>query len=156
LRRESLLVPPSAALQRICKGSGVTVFRMERPDAHGALRSPWVIKKADISPRRPRERRRVERTLEHESRILSKLVHPNIIGFRAAQARRPPRAPEARAARPLSPPPLPIAEGTRRQPLPGAGVVRLLPVHHHTVQVGRGARAPGARVCAGGRGAPAV
>ena len=32
-----------------------------------------------------RERRRVERTLEHESRLLSQMCHPNIVGFRAFQ-----------------------------------------------------------------------
>ena len=86
LRRESLLVPPSAALQRICKGSGVTVYRMDRaPDSAGNPSSPWVIKKVDVEPRLVRERRRVERTLEHESRILSHISHPHIIGFRAAQ-----------------------------------------------------------------------
>ncbi len=86
LRRDSLLVPPSTALQRICKGSGVTVYRMDRaPDSAGAPSSPWVIKKVDVEPRLVRERRRVERTLEHESQILSHIDHPHIIGFRAAQ-----------------------------------------------------------------------
>ena len=32
-----------------------------------------------------RERRRVERTLEHESCMLAAMSHPNIVGFRAAQ-----------------------------------------------------------------------
>ena len=32
-----------------------------------------------------RERRRVERTLEHESCMLASMNHPNIVGFRAAQ-----------------------------------------------------------------------
>jgi len=94
LRRESLIVPPSGALNRLCRGSGVTVYKMERsPTPCGIPRSPWVIKKADVSPLIAHELRRVERTLEHESRLLSQISHPNIVGFRAAQVRTPqPRA----------------------------------------------------------------
>lgn len=67
----------------------MTVYKMERsPDRCGAPRSPWVIKKADISPLIAHELRRVERTLEHESRLLSRISHPNIVGFRAAQVNR--------------------------------------------------------------------
>lgn len=59
---------------------------MERsPTRDGVPRSPWVIKKADISPLIAHELRRVERTLEYESRLLSEISHPNIVGFRAAQ-----------------------------------------------------------------------
>jgi hypothetical protein len=62
---------------------------MERSPARcGAPRSPWVIKKADISPLIAHELRRVERTLEHESLLLSRISHPNIVGFRAAQVKR--------------------------------------------------------------------
>ena len=64
----------------------MTVYKMERsPTRDGVPRSPWVIKKADISPLIAHELRRVERTLEYESRLLSEISHPNIVGFRAAQ-----------------------------------------------------------------------
>jgi hypothetical protein len=101
LRRESLDVPPSGALVRMCKGSGVTVYKMERSPARcGAPRSPWVIKKADISPLIAHELRRVERTLEHESCLLSRIFHPNIVGFRAAQVSRGATGSRPRAVRP--------------------------------------------------------
>lgn len=61
LRRDSLVVPSSVSLQKLCKGSGVTVYRMDRTPERGMPRSPWVLKKSDISPMLARERRRVER-----------------------------------------------------------------------------------------------
>ena len=85
LRRESLNVPPSERMVRMAQGSGVSVYRMDRSPRDGRPRSPWVIKKANVSPLLVRERRRVERTLEHESCMLSAMHHPNIVGFRAAQ-----------------------------------------------------------------------
>lgn len=85
LRRDSLVVPSSIALQKLCKGSGVTVYRMDRTPERGLPRSPWVLKKSNVSPMLARERRRVERCLEHESRMLSQMRHPNVVGFRAAQ-----------------------------------------------------------------------
>ena len=85
LRRDSLLVPASDRLVRVARGSGVSVYRMDRSPLRGEPRSPWVIKKANISPLLVRERRRVERALEHESLMLSKMRHPNLVGFRAAQ-----------------------------------------------------------------------
>lgn len=85
VRRESLLVPPSANLLRLAKGSGVSVFRVDRSPVGGVLRSPWAIKKTDVSPVLMRERRRVERSLLHETTMLSAMQHPHIIGFRAAQ-----------------------------------------------------------------------
>lgn len=85
LRRASLNVPHSERLVKVAKGSGVSVYRLERSPREGRSRSPWVIKKSDISPILARERRRVERTLEHESRLLSQMTHPNIVGFRCAQ-----------------------------------------------------------------------
>ena len=129
LRRDSLNVPASAGMVRLAKGSGVSVYRLERSPLGALPRSPWVIKKSDNSPmvvrapppplhRRPspcsladaqpptcppahlptfsssppprrgsqgRERRRVERALELESRVLSRISHPHIVGFRAAQ-----------------------------------------------------------------------
>lgn len=50
LRRESLIVPQSERLVKVGKGSGVSVYRLDRSPRHGAARSPWVIKKTDISP----------------------------------------------------------------------------------------------------------
>ena len=85
LRRESLIVPPSDRLVRVARGSGVSVYRMDRSPRGGEPRSPWVLKKACVSPLMVRERRRVERTLEHESLMLSQMCHPHIVGFRAAQ-----------------------------------------------------------------------
>ena len=125
LRRDSLHVPASAGMVRLAKGSGVSVYRLERSPLGALPRSPWVIKKSDNSPmvvRRSaasaaspafalaptcpparaahlpthlappprcdsqgRERRRVERALELESRVLSRISHPHIVGFRAAQ-----------------------------------------------------------------------
>ena len=85
LRRASLVVPPSECMVRMAQGSGVSVFRMDRSPREGRPRSPWVLKKANVSPLMVRERRRVERTLEHESLMLAAMDHPNIVGFRAAQ-----------------------------------------------------------------------
>ena len=84
-RRDSFVVPASADLVKLAEGSGVCVYRVDRSPEHGVPRSPWVIKKAEVSPLLVRERRRVERILEHESRLLSKMNHPHIVGFRAAQ-----------------------------------------------------------------------
>lgn len=85
LRRASLVVPPSECMVRMAQGSGVSVYRMDRSPREGRPRSPWVLKKANVSPLLVRERRRVERTLEHESCMLATMDHPNIVGFRAAQ-----------------------------------------------------------------------
>ena len=110
LRRQSLVVPPSAHMVHLARGSGVSVYRMNRSPREGRARSPWVIKKSEegiLVRRRPvsptparspaharpsacvcaqaRERRRVERALELESRVLSRIEHPHIVGFRAAQ-----------------------------------------------------------------------
>lgn len=85
LRRESMVVPPSERLVRVAKGSGVNIFRMDRSPVGERTRSPWVLKKTNVSPGLVRERRRVERTLEHEACLLSQMHHPHIIGFRAAQ-----------------------------------------------------------------------
>jgi PDZ-binding kinase len=70
---------------RMAQGSGVSVYRMDRSPREGRPRSPWVLKKANVSPLLVRERRRVERTLEHESCMLAAMSHQNIVGFRAAQ-----------------------------------------------------------------------
>ena len=50
LRRESLIVPPSEKLFRMAQGSGVSVYRMDRSPREGRPRSPWVLKKANVSP----------------------------------------------------------------------------------------------------------
>lgn len=68
----------------LARGSGVSVYRMNRSPRGGRARSPWVIKKSDEGIL-ARERRRVERALELESRVLSRIEHPHIVGFRAAQ-----------------------------------------------------------------------
>ena len=125
LRRDSLDVPSTGRMIRLAQGSGVSVYRMDRSPRNGRPRSPWVLKKANVSPlhvgchllpplvlpacastlklstfrgsrmnvgsvtlaccAQVRERRRVERTLEHESCMLASMNHPNIVGFRAAQ-----------------------------------------------------------------------
>eukprot|EP00965_Chrysotila_dentata_P154209 5096630-Pleurochrysis_carterae.AAC.2 len=100
LRRDSLTVPCSATLRHLCKGSGVSVYRLERSPDRGVPRSPWVLKKANVSPLAFREVRRVESTLTHEARLLSQISHPHIVGFRAAQVRhRSRRAPSPDAFR---------------------------------------------------------
>ena len=50
LRRESMNVPPSARMIRLAHGSGVSVYRMDRSPKMGRPRSPWVLKKANVSP----------------------------------------------------------------------------------------------------------
>lgn len=50
LRRESLVVPASDRLVRVACGSGVSVYRMDRSPRGGEPRSPWVLKKANVSP----------------------------------------------------------------------------------------------------------
>ena len=50
LRRESLIVPPSEKMFRMAQGSGVSVYRMDRSPREGRPRSPWVLKKANVSP----------------------------------------------------------------------------------------------------------
>lgn len=85
LRRDSLSVPPSTRMIRLAQGSGVSVYRMDRSPRNGRQRSPWVLKKASVSPVLVRERRRVERSLERESCMLAAMSHPNVVGFRAAQ-----------------------------------------------------------------------
>ena len=50
LRRESLQVPPSDRMVRMAQGSGVSVYRMDRSPREGRPRSPWVLKKANVSP----------------------------------------------------------------------------------------------------------
>ena len=50
LRHESLVVPPSAAMVHVARGSGVSVYRMDRSPLGAMPRSPWVIKKSNISP----------------------------------------------------------------------------------------------------------
>ena len=50
LRRKSLVVPVSERLVKVAKGSGVSVYRLDRSPREGRPRSPWVIKKTDISP----------------------------------------------------------------------------------------------------------
>lgn len=50
LRRESLIVPASDKMVRMAQGSGVSVYRMDRSPREGRPRSPWVLKKANVSP----------------------------------------------------------------------------------------------------------
>ena len=47
LRRQSLVVPPSAHMVHLARGSGVSVYRMNRSPREGRARSPWVIKKSE-------------------------------------------------------------------------------------------------------------
>ena len=57
LRRESLVVPASDRMVRMAQGSGVSVYRMDRSPRDGRPRSPWVLKKANVSPLLVRARR---------------------------------------------------------------------------------------------------
>ena len=50
LRRDSLNVPASERMFRMAQGSGVSVYRMDRSPCDGRQRSPWVLKKANVSP----------------------------------------------------------------------------------------------------------
>ena len=50
LRRESLNVPQTQLMIRLAQGSGVSVYRMDRSPRDGKPRSPWALKKANVSP----------------------------------------------------------------------------------------------------------
>lgn len=75
----SLEIPPSPFLQKIGYGCGVNVFTLDRSPKAGFVRSPWAIKKSNqLSLDKKYDER-----IRLEAEILSKLNHPNIIGFRA-------------------------------------------------------------------------
>ena len=62
---------------------GILVRR--RPVSPTPARSPAHARPSACVCAQARERRRVERALELESRVLSRIEHPHIVGFRAAQ-----------------------------------------------------------------------
>ena len=81
LRQPSLTLPPSPLLQTLGFGTGVTVFLLPRSPNAKSYRSPWALKKYN---RVYKNRALTNARLRHEAEVLRTLVHPNIVGFRAA------------------------------------------------------------------------
>ncbi|XP_026670479.1 lymphokine-activated killer T-cell-originated protein kinase isoform X1 [Ceratina calcarata] len=77
--RTPIKIPSSPFLQQIGYGCGVNVFSLERSPKVGFIRSPWAIKKRN----RKVEDRKYNDRIRFEAEVLSKLKHPNIVGFRA-------------------------------------------------------------------------
>lgn len=73
-------IPPSPYMKKIGFGTGVAVYELERSPAYNKLRSPWAIKKL---LKRKKVNTLLQSRLKTEAEILRKLVHPNIVGFRA-------------------------------------------------------------------------
>ncbi len=70
-------IPPSPMMQKLGYGTGVVVYRLDRPSTKDSVpKSPWAVKKAKKS------KEEALRRLMTEAAILSKLKHPNIVGFR--------------------------------------------------------------------------
>lgn len=59
---------------------GIAVYELQRSPAFNKLRSPWAIKKLI---RRKKDNALFLSRLKTEAEVLRKLVHPNIVGFRA-------------------------------------------------------------------------
>lgn len=93
-----LRIPPSPCLKKIGYGTGnfvfktiilhlkneffpgVAVYELQRSPAFNQFRSPWAIKKLI---KRKNENGPIQTRLKNEAEVLRKLVHPNIVGFRA-------------------------------------------------------------------------
>lgn len=73
-------IPASPLLQRIGHGTGVHILKFERSPSVGFMRSPWAIKKRNSKIPAGED---YDSRLEFEAKLLKKLNHPNIVGFRA-------------------------------------------------------------------------
>lgn len=73
-------IPPSPCMKKIGFGTGIAVYELERSPAFNKFRSPWAIKKLI---RRNKNNNAIQERLRNEADILRKLVHPNVVGFRA-------------------------------------------------------------------------
>ncbi|XP_030754588.1 lymphokine-activated killer T-cell-originated protein kinase-like [Sitophilus oryzae] len=71
---------PSPCMKKIGFGTGIAVYELERSPAFNKFRSPWAIKKLI---RRNKNNNAIQERLRNEADILRKLVHPNVVGFRA-------------------------------------------------------------------------
>lgn len=73
-------IPPSPYMKKIGFGTGVAVYELERSPAYNKCRSPWAIKKL-LKGREVNSL--LKDRLKNEAETLRKLVHPNVVGFRA-------------------------------------------------------------------------
>ena len=154
LRRESLNVPPSGCMMRLAQGSGVSVYRMDRSPRDGKPRSPWVLKKANVSPILVRSTRWLKAHNIWYEHTFS-LIHPHRIAICPQGARTPscgayPRARVLYAGGDEPPEYRRLscsAAAFRRPPLPRAGTLRAFTVSTHTgaSQTPRRLREPHAR-----------
>ncbi|XP_015181343.1 PREDICTED: lymphokine-activated killer T-cell-originated protein kinase [Polistes dominula] len=73
-------IPASPFLQQIGHGTGVDILKFERSPSVGFVKSPWAIKKRNKKFCGGKD---YDNRLEFEAKLLKKLNHPNIVGFRA-------------------------------------------------------------------------
>uniref|UniRef100_A0A1B6K9T6 Protein kinase domain-containing protein n=1 Tax=Graphocephala atropunctata TaxID=36148 RepID=A0A1B6K9T6_9HEMI len=71
--------PPTPLLKRIGYGTGVSVYHLDRSPCNHTVRSPWALKQVN---RQHKTSTHFQERLESEAKILQKLKHPNIVGFR--------------------------------------------------------------------------
>lgn len=76
-------IPNSPLLEKLGFGTGVIVFKLNRAAAN-ASRSPWAIKRLN-KKNNDLQKLTFSTRLVEEAHILSKLSHPNIVGFRSFQ-----------------------------------------------------------------------
>ncbi|KAF7270247.1 hypothetical protein GWI33_016794 [Rhynchophorus ferrugineus] len=77
---KKIQIPPSPYMKKIGYGTGVAVYELERSPVFDKFRSPWAIKKLIT---RKRSDPTIKTRLKNEAEVLRKLIHPNIVGFRA-------------------------------------------------------------------------
>ncbi|GLV41910.1 uncharacterized protein CBL_00372 [Carabus blaptoides fortunei] len=77
--KEVLNIPPSPFLKRLGYGTGVTVYKFDRSPRANVVRSPWAVKVINRKGKNTLYGKR----LRDEADLLSKMSHPNIVGFRA-------------------------------------------------------------------------
>ncbi|KAM9316356.1 lymphokine-activated killer T-cell-originated protein kinase [Gastrophryne carolinensis] len=74
-------IPASPFMQKFGYGTGVSVYLMKR-SPKGMSQSPWAVKK--INKQCDKTSKDVyEQRLNEEAKVLKKLNHPNIVGYRA-------------------------------------------------------------------------
>ncbi|XP_009906686.1 lymphokine-activated killer T-cell-originated protein kinase [Dryobates pubescens] len=77
----SVTIPASPFMKKLGYGTGVNVYLMKR-SPRGLSRSPWAVKKVNAKCN-SRQQRIYQERLNEEAKILKKLQHPNIVGYRA-------------------------------------------------------------------------
>ncbi|NXP71633.1 TOPK kinase, partial [Ramphastos sulfuratus] len=77
----SVTIPASPFMQKLGYGTGVNVYLMKR-SPRGLSHSPWAVKKINAKCNRQQQHIYQQR-LNEEAKILKKLQHPNIVGYRA-------------------------------------------------------------------------